>query len=223
MAEFDEYADDYQDLLDDALRASGEGAEYFHAYKAHALRRLLGAEEPARVLDYGCGVGMVTRHITEAFGEARVDGFDVSSESIGRVPESLRGRGLFTHELDELGRDYDLITISNVLHHIPPAQRRGVMRDLGERLAPGGRLVIFEHNPLNPVTRRVVAMCAFDEDAILLWPAESEGLLVEAGLEEVTKSYILFFPAQFAFLRGLEPALAWCPLGAQYMAWGRAR
>ena len=52
-------------------------------------------------------------------------------------------------------------------------------------LRPGGIAAIFEHNPLNPLTRRVVSNCVFDEDAVLLRRRRARGLLRQAGLVPV--------------------------------------
>jgi hypothetical protein len=59
-----------------------------------------------------------------------------------------------------------------VLHHVPPADREALLARVATKLAPGGKLVVFEHNPWNPLTRKVVAECAFDADAVLLPPTE---------------------------------------------------
>ncbi len=219
MAEFDQFADDYQRVLDDSVRLSGEDAEFFALHKVGELRRLPGAP-PRRILDYGCGVGTVTRHLARGFPDATIDGFDPSEESLAEIPDPVRARGTFAGDLAALGADYDLVVVSNVLHHIRPSDRPAVMADLGGRVAPGGRIAVFEHNPLNPLTRWVVAHCPFDDDAILLWPSETLELLGAAGLVRPRRKYVLFFPAALAALRPLEPRLAWLPLGAQYLAWG---
>ena len=111
--------------------------------------------------------------------------------------------------------------LSTVLHHVPPAERPALVSQVLDRLAPGGRLFIFEHNPFNPVARYAVATCPFDDDAILLWPSEQKRLLRQAGFEDVRLDYIVFFPRPLAFLRPLEPRLRWLFLGAQTMAVGR--
>jgi hypothetical protein len=90
-------------------------------------------------------------------------------------------------------------------------------------LRPGGHVVVFEHNPLNPVTRRAVAACPFDDDAILLWPWQARSLLRRSGFDAVTLDYIVFFPKPLAFLRRLEPRLRGVALGAQQMLVGAVR
>jgi hypothetical protein len=77
-------------------------------------------------------------------------------------------------------------------------------------------LVIFEHNPANPVTRWVVERCPFDHDAILLPPSETCDYARAAGLRVLRRDYIVFMPRPLAWLRPMEPWLAWLPAGAQY-------
>ncbi len=116
---------------------------------------------------------------------------------------------------------YDAVLLSGVLHHVHPRERPFVLAQATERLAPGGLLAVFEHNPANPLTRRAVATCEFDDDAILLWPFEASGLCKGAGLSGVKTEFIVFFPAALRALRAIEPHLGWLPVGAQYVVTGR--
>ena len=63
--------------------------------------------------------------------------------------------------------------------------------------------------------------CAFDDDAILLWPWEAKRLVAGSGLIGTRLDYIVFFPRALSALRPLEPKLAWMWLGAQMMVVGR--
>jgi SAM-dependent methyltransferase len=107
---------------------------------------------------------------------------------------------------------------SGVLHHVPLAERRGLLSRLRTKLRPGGRLYVFEHNPLNPLTRRAVADCPFDDDAVLLWPWQLRPLFRSAGFEVERIDYIVFFPRLLAKLRPLEPYLRRVVLGAQTLS-----
>ncbi|MEW6279168.1 MAG: class I SAM-dependent methyltransferase [Candidatus Eremiobacterota bacterium] len=193
----------------------GDGAEYYLETKALHLRRLLGSNFQGELLDFGCGIGLLSRQLVRWLPGARLNGFDVSTESVSRV--DLPGR--FFSDPSQLGHGYPAIVISNVLHHVAPPERRELMRDLGERLAPGGRLVLYEHNPFNPLTRLVVSRCPLDENAILLPPNEACGYFSSLRVERL--DFLLFFPKSLAWFRPLERYLAWLPLGAQYSVVGR--
>jgi len=84
-------------------------------------------------------------------------------------------------------------------------------------LKPGGLAVIFEHNPLNPVTRYVVRSCPIDDDAVLLWPRQLKRLFREAAFDGVETKTLLSVPPQGRFLTWLDyRLLGRLPFGAQY-------
>ena len=215
VAEFDQFASNYKSVLDRSVALGGEASEYFTAYKAAYIDRLLG-EAPAKILDFGCGVGALSAELAQRRPQDAIHGYDVSALSLDQVAPALRERGVFTDRLDELHRDYGLIVLSNVMHHIPVDARPATIMDLAARLAVGGRLLVIEHNPFNPLTRWVVAHCEFDDDAVLLWPRETGAYLAAAGLRDPRRDYMLFFPKALSALRRFEASLRWCPLGAQY-------
>ncbi len=218
-AKFDAYAKDYETLHANSITASGEQPGYFADYKLDCLVRLAGSNFDEPVLDYGCGVGALTRRLCTRY--SRVYGFDPSTKSLAQARE----RGVpanFCDDPRDLPRaHFSIAVLANVLHHVPPPNRGELVTWLRELLRPGnGRLVVFEHNPYNPLTRRVVAQCEFDDDAILLAPGELVRLLREAGYRSVQRQFIVFFPRSLAWLRPLEPSLGWLPVGAQMMVVG---
>ena len=214
--EFDKFAANYETQLDKSLEVAGESAAYFAAYKADYIARMLDSRPSQKILDFGCGIGILSSAVAERRPEDIVHGFDVSVESLRQVSRDLLKRGIFTSKLQELDRNYDLIVISNVLHHIPRARRQEIVSDISARLTDTGRVLVIEHNPLNPMTRWVVSHCQFDEDAVLLRPREVKQYCNRAGLCKVRNEYIVFFPKALSGLRRLERNLAWLPAGAQY-------
>jgi hypothetical protein len=85
----------------------------------------------------------------------------------------------------------------------------------------GGLVAIFEHNPWNPLTRRAVAGCEFDRDAVLLARREARRLLEVPALDACEDRYLLFFTRDSAPLRWIERRLRKVPLGAQYVVSAR--
>lgn len=217
MGNFDHYADTYKRIHTENIRVTGEDSEYFALYKARYIARRIGPRFSGRILDYGCGVGMIANFLRQALPLAGVDGFDPSDASLAQVDSDTRAQGTFTSDWTQIGRHYDLIVVTNVMHHVPPAERQEVISRLRDHLLPNGMLIIVEHNPLNPLTRWAVANCAFDDDAVLLPAAETSGYVSRSGLESVRRDFIVFFPRLLAWLRPLEPFLSWCPAGAQYV------
>lgn len=148
--------------------------------------------------------------------EKQIDGFDVSEKSLERVGPVLRSQGVFTSRAQGLENDYEIVVLANVLHHVKTEQRRDVISEAASHVGPGGRMVIFEHNPLNPLTRRAVSLCPFDEGVVLLSSGEVRALCASV-LRAPCTDYIVFFPRWLAWLRPLERFLEWCPAGAQHV------
>jgi SAM-dependent methyltransferase len=219
---FDAYARDYQALHARSVGASGEEPTYFFEYKRRCIERLAASGESVEpvepILDYGCGIGMLMQQLRQRF--PRVDGFDPSKESVALAAARVPGATLFAHPAEIPDDRYGMAVLSCVLHHVPPPARAELVARVASKLRPGGRLVVFEHNPWNPLTRRAVALCPFDDDAILLRPREARGLLEGAGLADIRLDYIVFLPKALAPLRFLEPRLRAVPLGAQVMVVG---
>lgn len=225
-AQFDRYAESYQDMHAQSVRMSGEAPDYFAGMKLDFVARsaALGQRDAVDFLDFGCGVGGSLGHIARVAPNARIKAADVSGESVA-LAQSRHPNvefGVIDRRIPFDDASVDIAMAACVFHHIEPAQRAHWLSELRRVLRPGGTMFIFEHNPLNPLTRKVVRECPFDEDAILLPSQESRGLLGAAGFRDVRLDYILFFPK---FLSALRPCEAWLkglPLGAQYVAYGRA-
>ena len=213
-AEFDQYAADYDRLLDEALPAS-ESDRYFAQYKVELLGRRSRGRDVGAVLDFGCGTGRSIQFLTRTFPQARVFGFDPSEECL-RLARS-QSDAQFESQIERLPqRSFDWVLAANVFHHVVPERRSSVLETCASLLAGDGRIALFEHNPSNPVTRWVFERCVFDRGAQMLRMSEAKELARSAGLNVSYSAYTLFFPPLLKALRFAEPAFAKLPIGAQY-------
>jgi SAM-dependent methyltransferase len=80
-------------------------------------------------------------------------------------------------------KSFDLALAVCVMHHVPPAHWKDFLREMRRVLRQRGLAVVFEHNPLNPLTRYVVASLAMDADANLLSARMLRELMVQAGFK----------------------------------------
>lgn len=222
-AEFDKYAQDYLATHERNVRISGETPEYFARYKIEEVRRLWSRArlpEPRTILDFGAGVGNSLPHLARCFPDARLTALDVSAESLAIAMKRFPNAADFVcqegADIPAAQGSFDLIFSSCVFHHIDAAEHVQTFQGLKRLLAPAGRLVIFEHNPLNPVTRHIVAGCEFDEDAVLIPARVFKARQHAAGFDKVAVRYTGFFPGPLRALRPLERFLIGAPIGAQY-------
>lgn len=212
--DFDDYAEEYESLLKSQLGFFNKDRDYFSWYKVSLVSYLIG-NQPDSILDYGCGIGLSLPFFRKEFSSSSIYASDLSSKSL----EVCRQKHPYAKILmdDELSNyRYDLIFLSGVLHHVPVEQRPAVLRRLATLLNPNGTLAIFEHNPFNPVTRRMVSTCPFDEDAVLLTLGSEKKLVTENNLSLFKSGYCLFFPQFLKRLRPTEKMLRWLPLGGQH-------
>ena len=221
-AEFDRFDQTYEAELDDAIAFAGREHDFYVEAKARRLlelaRRRLG-DRPLGVLDVGCGPGLTDRHLLPHV--ASLAGVDPSPGMVERARRENPQGEYSLYDGERLPFDdatFDLAFAINVLHHVDRPDRRPLVAELGRVTKPDGLVAVFEHNPLNPLTRRVVRSCAFDEDVALLGQGEVVRLFRAAGLHVLDREYLLFFPWR---VDALERRLTRLPLGAQYVVTGR--
>ena len=219
--DFDDYTANYNQLLKEGTSFFSSSEEYFARYKVELVRRQVHVPV-SRLLEYGCGIGRNISYLQQFFPGAVIMGSDISKASLEIARRKNNGVEFFLEDENiELTILFDLIFVAGVFHHIPVVKRAEVAKTLFNRLSPGGLLFVFEHNPLNPVTRRIVNKCPYDEDAALLKPLELKRILSDAALSFERKAYCLFVPPYFSLLARLESRLGWLPFGGQY--WVQAR
>jgi SAM-dependent methyltransferase len=122
------------------------------------MDELLASRKHLRILDLGCGAGVMTNHLNR-YGQ--VTGVDFSSSAIaaakrftarrfGRRPSFRAG------SLEALSEDatFDLITLFDVLEHIPQPERPQFLADLRPRLAERGLLFVSTPHPASTSHRR---------------------------------------------------------------------
>lgn len=218
--DFDRFAERYEADLRESMPGALAEDRYFAEYKVLHVARRLGEfakrGTPPRLLDYGCGIGRSLGLFGAHLPGAELWGYDPSPRSIELARERAPGARLTSTAGELPAATFDAVFAANVFHHIPPAGRGDAMAQCAALLRESGRVFLFEHNPLNPVTRRVFERCPYDEGARMLGRGEVHRLAAAAGLRVLRSGYTLFFPRPLAFLRPVEPWLRWLPLGAQY-------
>jgi trans-aconitate methyltransferase len=223
MAEFDKFSGNYKEVLNQSLKISGYGAEFFAEYKARYACNLFTKGFKGKILDYGCGVGLLSNFLRKYFPRSALHGYDTSSASIDKVDNSLVGHGIFTTQIDQLDQDYDLVVVANVMHHIPTKDRQHTFDELRKFLSIGGRLLVFEHNPTNPFTRWIVKHCPLDRYATLLSSKMAQTFMSLARFRTIRLDYIMFFPRSLSLFSPFERFISWCPLGTQYAIVGEKK
>lgn len=101
---------------------------------------------PTTVLEIGCGDGMVTERLARAFPESSLTGIDICAEP-GRLFGGDRSRVRFLRTSPQELRAaetmrYQLLIISDVLHHVPYQQWQQFLASAAQLLENGGIVVL---------------------------------------------------------------------------------
>jgi SAM-dependent methyltransferase len=220
LPEFDSYAREYSELLRDPVRYRfATTSLFFHQRKWGVIREFFDSlgrsTRESNWLDVGCGRGELLRLGQSAFG--RVAGCDLSQEMLKASADLEVRLQMAPIELPFESETFDLVTAVCVYHHVGLSDRDALTWDAFRVLRPGGVLCVIEHNPVNPVTRRIVQRTPVDANANLLPHSEARRLVCSAGFSCLDTRFFLYLP-EIAFRRmpWLEAFLKHVPLGGQY-------
>lgn len=98
------------------------------------------------ILEVGCGEGMLIELLAKGYCNARITGIDISPR-IGRLFRGDASRVSFRQTeiqsfIAEKSSDFDLIVISDVIHHIPINMRRKFLGYVRKVMKRGAFLVV---------------------------------------------------------------------------------
>jgi len=100
------------------------------------------APDARRILEVGCGEGAMTERLRDGYPQARITAIDVTPR-LGRLFRGDRARVRFIQApVEEIAANepasFDLVILSDVLHHVPTELRDSLLRAIGQALTPNG-------------------------------------------------------------------------------------
>jgi SAM-dependent methyltransferase len=169
-------------------------AEYDEALPAHVVAHYLDKRTdliarsgpPGRGLDVGCGTGVLAARLAERGYE--MTGLDPSAGMLEVMAaehpevEAVRGSGDALPFADD---SFDLVVTVAALHHIAaPAAVRATLAEMVRVCRPGGRVVVWDHNPRNPYWSLLMARVPQDDGSERLVPEDEvlDGIRAGGGL-----------------------------------------
>tara|TARA_B100000686_G_scaffold79646_1_gene85905 strand:- start:3384 stop:4070 length:687 start_codon:yes stop_codon:yes gene_type:complete len=222
---FDSFSKNYNKVVNDSIRQTGYDTESMVSAKLHKIAKIFPdlTDKKFRLLDFGCGVGNLYGGMVNFFPKAVYTGVDPSKNSIIKARSRFQENKAFQRYESQEWKSfkYDLIFSAGVFHHIPHKEHSEIIEKLFSILNHNGRLVIWEHNPLNPVTKKIIKDCPIDKDAVLVPSKNIRKLFERVSLSEINISYTTFFPKILSPLNYFESLLEWLPIGGQYIVTGQ--
>lgn len=193
--------DDIADVYDESLPL--HVVEHYAAKRVAFLRSLVPS---GRGLDVGCGTGVLAQRLAAAGLE--MTGCDPSAGMLAHVGEGVETAVASGTDLPFGDGSFDLVYCVAVMHHV--AEAGAVRATLGEMVRvcrPGGRVVVWDHNPRNPYWKLLMARVPQDDGSERLIGEAEVRAGLEAGGGRVLSAQPLGFVPDFAPARAL-PAVA---------------
>ena len=227
MWDFDDHAEHYVDSVDRSVSFTGRDSAFFARRKVELLEELalrsVGQLSGLSVLDVGCGTGTTDRHLVDHVGS--LCGVDVSREMLVLAAHNVPDASYEWYNGEKLpfpDGSFDIAVAICVLHHVPMSARAMFVAELHRATRDGGLVAVFEHNPLNPLTRHAVNSCELDNGVVLAKGRDVGAYLLAAGAQCIERSDFLFTPVGGAAGRTIDGFLHRLPLGGQYVTSARA-
>lgn len=167
--------------------------------QARLMARLAQSEVPEarKVLDIACGHGMFGISVAELFPDARITGLDwpavaavarqnALAAGISSRYDTLDGSALDT----DLGSGFDLVLITNCLHHWSVPQCEGLLRRIHAAMNPGGCVLTLDFIPnedrVSPPTQAMFAaiMLATAPEGDAYTFSEYQSMFARAGFAQ---------------------------------------
>lgn len=223
--EFDLYADDYYEQHKENIKYTGKNPDFFAEYKIEDLYTFVerNGYSKEKVLDFGSGIGNSIPFFRKYFCDSELYCADVSINSIDISKRKYgdKEKYLQIKEIVPVSSEYfDIIYSACVFHHIGKQQHLYWLGELLRLLKPGGVLVVYEHNPKNPLTVHAVNTCPFDKNAEMITANMMKAHFDINGYQNVVIEYKMFVPLSGWFPKIINHNMRNIPIGAQYRVSG---
>lgn len=163
-----------------------------------ALLRGLRATAPRRILDVGCGTGLLTTRILREMPRVRLVGCDFSDgmlrHAAARTREVAWTRG-DAQRLPLRDASFDAVVSTEAFHWFPDQGR--ALSEFHRVLAPGGRLYVALINPPIPALGEILRAGSRLVGEPFYWPtrARMRRMVEEAGFTVEAQRPVLRIPA----------------------------
>jgi len=123
------------------------------AFRRHVLE-LIALADGERLLDAGCGTGMMALRIAARYPGCTVHGIDLSPKMIAVARRDAEKQGLAMDfrvgsitDLPYPGDSFDVVITNIMYHHLDLTEKRQAVAEIARVLKPGGRYVSAEFGP----------------------------------------------------------------------------
>lgn len=154
-----------------------------------------------RVLDLGCGTGLLTRMVKQSAPEAHVTGLDGDEEVLAIARDKSRGTNIqwdhaLAFNMPYQDNSFDVVVSSFVTHHLTSADKLRAFQEVRRVLRPDGWFHIVDFGPpFNLLTRAQASVMKNLELTADNFAGRILPMLTEAGFGGVkeAETFVNFF------------------------------
>lgn len=169
--------------------------------------RFIPRNRAHRLLEVGCGSGVYIKRACERNPQMRATGLELQDTVADYARENMRKWGIMDRVMIAHGdvrryrddRQYDTVTLHNLIYYFPVCDRIEVLRALGGFLAPGGQLLLTTLVPAKDPSIQLMNLWASMTEGYgpLPSPEVMQAHLSDAGFSEVRAEQLI--PAYWLF------------------------
>jgi ubiquinone/menaquinone biosynthesis C-methylase UbiE len=165
---------------------------------------------PARILDVGCGTGLLAARLQRELDGTSIVGCDFSRGMLERAarrassPAFVQGNAL---RLPFRAASFDAVVSTEAFHWFP--DQVAALQEFRRVLVPRGRVLVSLVNPPGEWLSRAARAASQIVREPLYWPtrAHMRAQVREAGLDLIRQRYVFRLPLPFAFPTFLTEAV----------------
>ena len=154
------------------------------------------SEQPQKILDIGCGVGLSSFALKQAYPQAQITGLDLSPHFLAvanyqsqQKQQSLNWLHAPAEKTNLPSQSLDLASAFLIFHELPQSAARNIINEAFRLLKSGGHFTMMDMNPQSEVyqkmPRYVFTLLKSTEPYLdEYFSLDLESLLLEAGFEK---------------------------------------
>jgi ubiquinone/menaquinone biosynthesis C-methylase UbiE len=168
-----------------------------------------------RVLDLGCGTGMLAMDVKRSHPDVVVFGLDIDPAVLIRATDRATRAGVAinwdlgpAYQLPYADTSFDRVVSRLVIHHLTPADKQRTFREVYRVLRPGGELHVLDFgSPYSRYTRLAAVVMRRLEQTADHFDGRLPNMLRQGGFTDLSEmSRFTFLLGPLVSLRATRPA-----------------
>lgn len=132
-----------------------QNSDEFYDYLAASTCQVLGGSSRKKMLEAGCGTGIIGKRLMKRFKSLEITGVDISPKMVRQANDGTRNYKAIEGNLEDEKlfekASFDVVFCGYILHHFPSCDK--IVYNAARWVKPGGYVIIMEPNGSSPVNK----------------------------------------------------------------------